>query len=440
MQILIAGAGHGGLAAGAMLAKAGHSVTVVEQAAREQLGHDWEDRFTFSLLADALGVAESDLPREIWRDRGDCTFVSPNGQTHVDIHFDANSRQRVMWRKPLHRLLLEHAEACGVRFLFETQVTAPLTEGLRVTGLRTRAGDMAADLVIDAAGAFSPVRTGLPEALGIEKSPRRGDLFYARRVYFDRLPDAAAPEIPFEVYLCHAGEAGLSWFCTNPDSVDVLIGRIDPLTDAQFEAHLAQFRASHPWMGTRIVHGGQSGVIPVRRPLTRMTADGYAAVGDSAFMTTPMNGMGIDLSLRAGKLLAETVLAHPGCTARDLWLYNRAFHRLYGGDTAKNAGLKSALLRLPAQDVDFLFAARVVESSDLAGGGQGVSVPALLGKLRRGMKKPSAFFAVVNGLMRGGRAAKLYKNAPETFSPAAIAQWDRSIARFDLPIESDNTA
>ncbi len=434
MKILIAGAGHGGLIAGAMLAAAGHSVTVAEQNARVQLGHDWEDRFTFSLLADALDMAEDELPTAIRRDRGDCTFVSPNGRTHVDIHFDAGSRQRVMWRKPLLAMLLDHAEMCGVRFLFETKVTAPLLNGQRVTGLRTQAFDLEADLVIDAAGVFSPVRTNLPAELGIEKTPRRGDLFYARRAYFDRVPGVSATELPFEVYLRHAGEAGLSWFCTNPDSVDVLIGRIDPLSDAQFEAHLERFRAAHPWMGTRIVHGGQAGVIPVRRPLTRMVADGYAAVGDSAFMTTPMNGMGIDLSLRAGRLLAETVLAHPSCTAQELWRYNRDFHRLYGGDAAKNAGLKSALLGMPAQDVDFLFAARVVEAGDLAGGGQGVSVPALLGKLRRGMKKPPAFFAVVKGLMRGGRAAKLYKRAPETFDPDAVDRWSRAIAQLDLPI------
>lgn len=434
MQILIAGAGHGGLAAGALLAKAGHSVTVVEQDARDALGHDWEDRFTFSVLADALEIAESDLPQGIWRDRGDCTFISPDGGTHIDVHFDEAHCQRIMWRKPLLALLLAHAEDCGVQFLFGTQVTAPLLRGMRVTGLRTQAGDLTADLVIDAAGVFSPVRTKLPAAFGIEKSPRRGDLFYARRVYLDRLPDVPAPEIPFEVYLRHAGEAGLSWFCTNPDSVDVLIGRIDPLTDAQFEAHLRQFRASHPWMGTRIVHGGQSAVIPVRRPLTRMTADGYAAVGDSAFMTTPMNGMGIDLSLRAGKLLAETVLAYPGCTAQELWEYDRAFHRLYGGETARNAGLKSALLRMPAADVEFLFASRVVESGDLAGGGSNLSAGALLGKLRRGMKQPPAFTALIDGLVRGGRAAVLYKNAPAAYAPAAIDRWSRSIAQLDLPL------
>ena len=43
-----------------------------------------------------------------------------------------------------------------------------------------------------------------------------------------------------------------------------------------------------------MLHGGQFRVIPVRRPLTLLVGDGYAAVGDSAFMTTPMNGMGIE--------------------------------------------------------------------------------------------------------------------------------------------------
>ena len=149
-----------------------------------------------------------------------------------------------------------------------------------------------------------------------------------------------------------------------------------------------------------------------------------------------VNGTVPSLSMLDRLNAARTyLLAHPDCTAQNLWQYNREFHRLYGGDTARNAGLKSALLSLPAQDVDFLFAARVVESSDLAGGGRNVNIPALLGKLRRGMKKPSAFFTVVNGLIRGGRAAKLYKKAPEVFSPDAVAQWDRSITELDLPID-----
>lgn len=427
MDILIAGAGHGGLVAGALLAGAGHSVTVLEEKQRDALGHDWEDRFTFSLLCETLGIAESDLSADVWRVRGDCTFVSPDKKTHVDVHFPEGAEQKVMWRRPLLSMLLDYAACCGVRFAFGTRVEKPIVKDGRVTGLCTDAGSLSADLVIDAAGVFSPVRQNLPPESGIEKTPARGELFYAYRAYFARKDNVPVPDIPFEVYLRHEGEAGLSWFCTNPDSVDVLIGRVDPLTKEQIDGHLQGFRTSHPWMGERIVHGGQYGFIPVRRPLTRMVADGYAAIGDSAFMTTPMNGMGIDLSLRAGKLLAETVLAHPACTAADLWHYNRDFHRLYGGDTAKNEGLKNALLTMPREDVDFLFANRVVESADLAGAGQNMTVSALLGKLVRGMRRPAAFGKVVRGILKGSRTQKLYKKAPEDFSPDAVGRWSRKI-------------
>lgn len=429
MDILIAGAGHGGLVAGAALAEAGHSVTVLEEKQRGALGHDWEDRFTFSLLCEILNIPQSGLPVDAWRVRGDCTFVSPDKKSRVDVHFPEGAEQKVMWRKPLISMLLDHAEKCGVRFAFGTRVEKPIVKDDRVTGLCTDAGSLSADLVIDAAGVFSPVRQKLPDSFGIEKIPQRGELFYAYRVYFDRLENVPVPDIPFEVYLRHEGEAGLSWVCTNPDTVDVLIGRVDPLTKEQIDERIARFRASHPWMGERIVYGGQFSFIPVRRPLTRMVADGYAAVGDSAFMTTPMNGMGIDLSLRAGKLLAQTVLAHPACTAKDLWNYNRDFHRLYGGDTAKNEGLKNALLTMPTEDVNFLFANRVVESADLAGAGQTMRISALLGKLTRGMRNPAAFGAVIRGILQGSKTQTLYKKAPEVFSPDAVAQWGRQISK-----------
>ncbi|MBQ6066050.1 MAG: NAD(P)/FAD-dependent oxidoreductase [Clostridia bacterium] len=433
-RILVAGAGHGGLAAGAILAKNGFDVTVVEKEQREALGHDWEDRFTFSLLTELLGIAEADLPEGCWRYRGDCAFVSPAKRKKVVIRYTEETRQKIMWRKPLLNLLLEHAEKCGVKFLFGVEALGPLTENGKVTGLSTAAGDYAADLVIDAAGVFSPVRRNLPEAYGIEKDPRPGDLFYACRAYYDRLPGFETPDAPFEVYLYHEGERGLSWFGANEDGCDVLIGRTYPLTPKKVEEQLAIFRQSHPWLGEKVLHGGQFGVIPVRRPLTLLVDDGYAAVGDSAFMTTPMNGMGIDLSLQAGKLLAETVLNNRDrdFTAEVLWAYNRDFHRLYGGDTAKNEGLKNALLSLPGQGVDFLFEAEVIQSSDLAGAGKNTKLSALLGKFVRGMRQPKSFFTILGGLTKGAKAAKLYKNAPARFDRKAVRAWSDAIEKLDI--------
>ena len=431
MRIVTAGAGHGGLLAAGLLARAGHEVTVLEKKQRSELGHDWEDRFTFSLLEEYLGVSEDDLPEGSWRVRGDCVFVSPFGEKRVEVRYGEDRAQRVMWRRPLIGMLLSFAESNGALLRFGVNVASPVTENGRVSGVITDAGAFPADLVIDACGVFSPLRRNLPATFGIERDARHGDLFYAYRAYFDRTPTET--DLPFEVYLRHRGEQGLSWYCANPDTADILIGRIDPLTPQKVEEELAAFRAEHPETGEKLLHGGKYGFIPVRRPLTKMIADGYAAVGDSAFMTTPMNGMGIDLSLHAGKLLADTVESCTGpVTADTLWQYNRLFHAMYGGDTAKNEGLKNALLTLPGEGVEYLFTSGIIQSSDLDGGGENMDARSMLQKLSGGLGKPEWFCAILRGVLRGAQVRALYKNAPKIYDPHAVRTWSRRIERLDI--------
>lgn len=427
-KIIIAGAGHGGLIAGARLARQGYKVCLYEQKQRDELGHDWEDRFTFDVLLNA--VEETQMPQGSWRYRGDCRFVSPSKRTNVDIKYNENTRQRVMWRKPLIGMLLDYADRCGVELNFGVCVNEPIIEQGRVVGIETSKGAFYGDMIVDALGAFSSIRSKLPEEFGIEGLPERGDVFYAYRAYFDK-KQAVDVEYPFEVYLYHECERGLSWFLTNESSVDVLIGRIFPLTDEKIKEQLELFGKNHPWMGENILHGGVRGIIPVRRPLDLMVADGYAAVGDSAFMTTPMNGMGIDLSINAGLLLARTIseAADKPLTADALWSYNREFHRLFGGATAKNEGLKNALLSLPAEGVDFLFDNEVIQASDLAGAGQSTKLSALLGKLARGMRKPRYFFAILAGLVKGAGLATTLKKAPSKYDKRKISTWQNKIQK-----------
>ena len=431
-NIVVAGAGHGGLITAAKLADNGYKVTVYEKKTREEMGHDWEDRFPFSLLEKLIGISENNLPENCWRYRGDCAFVSPAKRKKVIINYTDENRQKIMWRKPLINMLIDNALKSGAEIKFSTEITAPIIENNRVAGIKTADGDVRADMVIDAAGVFSPIRCNLPDSFGIEKQPKNGDLFYAYRAYYKRNQSFEMPEVPFEVYMYHEGEQGLSWCCTNQDSVDILIGRVYKLTDEKVAEQFAIFKAEHPWIEDEILHGGHYGIIPVRRPLTRMVADGYAAVGDSAFMTTPMNGMGIDLSMPAGDLLADTIIKTDSSDAEKLWLYNRDFHKYYGGDTAKNEGLKNAILSLPSEGVDFLFENEVIQSSDLAGAGKNMNFGILLGKLKRGMKNPPHFFALINGLIRGSKASKLYKNAPAGFNPDEIRKWSEKISALDI--------
>ncbi len=433
MRVLIAGAGHGGLIAAGRLALFGHDVTVLEKKPKDQLGHDWEDRFSFPLLSELVGKTLADFPAGSYRVRGDCAFVSPLGGKTIEVRYPADRAQFVMWRKPLLQMLLQYAEACGAKLQYGTAVRKPILDKRRVIGIQTSDGECRpADLVVDAAGAFSPLRRNLPADLGIERDCRRGDVFYAYRAYYNRTSNAQS-DLPFEVYLCRKGEAGLSWYCENPDSADILIGRIDPLCEQKIREETDAFRALHPDCGQQILHGGCRGRIPVRRPLTKMIADGYAAVGDSAFMTTPMNGMGIDLSLQAGNLLADTVEnCRAPVNAETLWQYNRMFHVLYGADTAKNECLKNTLLSLPGSAVEFLFTSGVIQSADLDGAGQNTDLAALLQKAFAGLQKPGWFGAVLAGVLRGAQVRALYKAAPESYDPEAIRVWSRKIEQLDI--------
>lgn len=431
-KIVVAGAGHGGVIAAAKLAKEGFDVTVYEKKKRENIGHDWEDRFDFRTVLDA--VEKDEMPDGAWKYRGNTVFVSPSKRTEVKIDFAPDKRQKVMWRKPLINIIIDYAESSGVKFAFENEIISPIIKGNAVVGICTANGEVSADFVIDAAGVFSPVRKNLPDSFSIEKMPKRGDVFYGYRAYFDKAKDVN-PEYPFEVYLYHEREQGLSWFMTGDDYVDVLIGRIDPLTDEKINEQTRLFRKNHDWLGENIVSGGVRGVIPVRRSLSKMVANGYAAVGDSAFMTTPMNGIGIELSVKAGLLLAKNVINSNGdFSANALWEYNKEYLKLYGGDVARNEGLKNSLLKMPSDGVDFLFDNAVIQSSDLAGAGRNMNFKALLMKFVRGMKQPKYFFQIIHGLIKGGKTVRLMKHAPKKYDERTINRWQNKIEKQRVEI------
>ena len=106
---------------------------------------------------------------------------------------------------------------------------------------------------------------------------------------------------------------GISWIASEDDHTDLLIGRFEDFDMAEVERFSDVLRETNPRLGRERVRGGQFVEIPVRQPLAMMVADGYAAIGDSAFMTVPMIGSGIANSLKASRALADAVTADSEC-------------------------------------------------------------------------------------------------------------------------------
>ena len=86
-------------------------------------------------------------------------------------------------------------------------------------------------------------------------------------------------------------------------------------------------------------------------------ADGYAAIGDSAFMTVPIIGSGIANSMKASAILADAIMDDKeGCySAKTLWKYQRGFYSEFGNGLAPLASIKLLLTRLNPDELDYIF-------------------------------------------------------------------------------------
>jgi flavin-dependent dehydrogenase len=356
-KILVAGAGHGGLVAAYHLAKAGYDVTVIEAKKREDMGHDWHDW----MYLDAFDKAG--LPRpddDILYEPEDQCYRNPRGDKKVEL---ARSEGSVMMdRKELLAYLISLAEENGVKLEFEAEIVAPLTDDAAVKGIIIRKDgalyERTAELVIDSAGMYSPVRTKLPGFFGIENKINKRSIFHVYRAYFENTTGEES-DYAYTINMFHMYRPGIDWTVVKKDYVDVLIGKFSQageLTQGEIDAALASFKQDYPFIGEKILRGGCKADIPISRMLPMIVADGYAAIGDSAGMTVPLNGSGIVLSLAAGKILADTVIGIEGeITRAALWAYEYNYFTQYGKDLVAIDIIKNLFTYVKGDVVDYLF-------------------------------------------------------------------------------------
>ncbi|MBR5441974.1 MAG: NAD(P)/FAD-dependent oxidoreductase [Clostridia bacterium] len=361
-KIVIAGCGHGGLVAAIKLAKAGHGVTVYEKAPREEIGHPQSDAFDYDTFTYA------DLPVAPYFRRGGnvITFVPPGADNEPLTLPPLENESYIVDRKELINYLIELAEESGVEILFEKEVTGPIILGNRVVGIVAAEEKIYCDLVIDACGVGSPVRSQLPDFMGVNRAIEKYDVVHSYRAYFTRT-DAPDPRYNYQLYLQEDGTVGFSWLITEIDRADALICRFYYPEDSEILELLRGLQEKNPQMGKDMIYGGKRALIPVCQPLGMLVADGYAAVGDSAFMTIPVKGSGITYSFKAGKMLADCILKDTEgfFDAESLWEYERRFFKELGFGACHLAILKNILPYLTAEQVDEIFRLKLLSTEEI---------------------------------------------------------------------------
>lgn len=180
----------------------------------------------------------------------------------------------------------------------------------KVIGIKTNKGDVFGDLIVDCCGVDSFIRKSLPDEFGITKEIDEDDIFNVYRGFYKRT-DAEKEEFTNKAYLRHLGRKGISWALDKEDHIDVLIGNAGKFTKSALDVSFEHLLETNKTLSSDLIESAVCR-IPVRRPLEKMFANGYVALGDSACMTIPMLGSGIASSMRAGKILASVILEANG--------------------------------------------------------------------------------------------------------------------------------
>ena len=364
-KIAVIGFGQGGTLAALRLARQGHSVSLFERQGREGLGHPWYDDIRFDIFA-FCGLPLP--PRSCYTNKGKRLFISPDCKNSLRVPSAQPMEEISISRPALNAHLAALCEEAGVRLAFETPVERLLLERDRVTGVTVGGVKIRFDLVIDASGLFSPFRAQVPAAFGVEPQPASDGVMTAWRGFFKWAPGTKAPDPDRNIYIKHMGSVGLSWCNLNDrGEVDVFVGRIGGLGEDERKKAVAKLQSDNDFCSREVLREGVTACISLRAPNAGLVADGYVLLGDSAFMTMPMMGSGIEASMKAAVWLTDLIgqMQTADFSAANLWPYQVKYYTELGTKYAFIDIVKRWVLGIDTDLLNWLFGCGAVTNEDM---------------------------------------------------------------------------
>lgn len=362
-EIIIAGGGNGGIVAAVKLANAGHRVTLFEAKEKGCVGLAQTDAFD----GDTFDYADIEPAPHFKRGSNVITFF-PEDKDISPLTIPAlDEPSFIVDRRELAEYMLSLAEKAGVDVRYGTAVLSPIILGNRVAGISTDKGDFYGDMIIDACGVYSPLRSNLPDKFLINREIDKYDTVHAYRAYYNRNENAPEPETNYNLYLRNDGTTGFSWLITEFDRTDALICRFYSPEENEISRVIEEMQKENPQMGTELVEDEIRAIIPICQPLGILVCDGYAAVGDSAFMTIPLKGSGITYSFKAGTILADCIINDKEgfYDTESLWEYQNRFFKEIGFGACHLAIIKNILPYLTASQVNDIFSLGLVTTEEI---------------------------------------------------------------------------
>lgn len=390
-DVIVAGDGIAGLLTAtsvSIYSDEGLRILVVTRNSAEEVGKktitgwtcgDAVSKRSVDYVNDHLGISYG--RPEIEHSVNGVVAFSPDHETKV--LFDGQGY--VLNRKMLPKRQLKDAQKRGVEFRFNVSLEKLYCEDGFVKGvIGTDLSDRSvfrktARVVVDATGSSSRLRTGLSVKSYIERELDRDDLEATGRyilefeaggedkTYFD--PDYCIIHLDQDI-----APGGYAWvFPKGERKVNIglgvqgkslkrrneRVGRKDSLQKLIDDYVRGNPVVRNPRLADGVEdreNADSSWQVPVRRQNDCLVANGYAVVGDAAWMARPIDAGGIGplmyASVLLGKTVAEAVESNDPSEGF-LWKYNIDFINLYGFKMAGFEVLRRFLQTLDNRKINF---------------------------------------------------------------------------------------
>lgn len=425
MDIVIIGAGQGGLRAAAAFARKGYKVSVYEKQSEKEIGINWFDGISTRLFSDL----DIEIPSDSFKGNA-VSFLAPDSDKPLFIWSKPEAMDWSVNRHTFTRQLIADARQSGAELFFETPVESLMFRGAEVCGVCVDGKNISADLVIDSSGMNSPFRSSLPLRAGITAAPDENDVFNVYRGIYAQKPNFA--ELPenrkFQMFLKYKGRNSISWCGVEPSGeLNVLVGMIGSMSNKDFSYLYDRLLEENPIIGE--VKEGRcfNAQIPVRYPLARFSYTGYTAIGDAAFMTIPIMGSGIENSLRAADMLVSAVTERNSASPEALWQYQVKYYRSIGALCCLLDWCKRGLLASDNGELKKFMESGAVRDEDIkaimSGELSGISVKELLSKPKKFYDSRRFFSVLFKAVVKGIKAAAVAFSIPGKYDTVRINQW-----------------